>query len=298
MKPTTFPGALTDIQRNRYLELCADVRKHGFMIAEALRSLKQEALYVEHYDTFEDFCKGEFGMGKSYAYRLIGAAETKDNLGAIAKSNSVGAYTEPTTPYQLQPLQELEPEAQAQVWEKATEVNDNPSRSEVLKAKRIVLASPEGPKEPTPAPRTGFEYPLTLSVWKAMGELDLEVGSNANNLCTECIEGEEAFDIPWKGCVFVHASRFVNYLDKILEDFEAGKLKQAILLVPYLPYDSYMDQAKAFPFHIISRKLKKDGADLGEKYVAYGIGVDFDTFNRAFVENNLSHGACLHAPLS
>lgn len=46
----------------------------------ALREIRDNGLYKDNYPTFEQYCKERWGWERSYAYRLIDAAQVVDNL--------------------------------------------------------------------------------------------------------------------------------------------------------------------------------------------------------------------------
>ena len=52
-------------------------------VGNALITLKKEKLYEDRYDSFEDCCREEFGIGKAYAYRLIESARVVKSVSTI-----------------------------------------------------------------------------------------------------------------------------------------------------------------------------------------------------------------------
>lgn len=75
---------------DRYQELKAEIHrwhKDGFKVAEYLREVRDDKLYVKEYSSFEEFCLEEFGWKRSQAYALAAWAEIKRSLpSAIADS--------------------------------------------------------------------------------------------------------------------------------------------------------------------------------------------------------------------
>lgn len=62
-------------------------------------------------DTFEDYCRGRWGMSRIHAHRLMTSAEIANNLLPIGNI--------PQTESQARPLARLEPEQQIIAWETA-----------------------------------------------------------------------------------------------------------------------------------------------------------------------------------
>lgn len=83
MKPATTKPKLNRDQlerRDGYIKIVKDGLKTSLAVAAALMQLRDDELFLETHDTFEEFCQETFGITRSYAYRLIGAAEVKDSL--------------------------------------------------------------------------------------------------------------------------------------------------------------------------------------------------------------------------
>jgi hypothetical protein len=132
--------------------LCAPLRKAG----QALAKMRESRLYREDYNTFEEFCRKRWKMGRHLANKLIAAAEVAQNLVTIGHhpapcphctnemtwndvpicSNCGYVLTEgeqrlaetllrsqpvaPTSERQVRPLAKLPPEEQREVWKAAT----------------------------------------------------------------------------------------------------------------------------------------------------------------------------------
>lgn len=80
-------------------------------VGNALLTIRNSKLYREEFKTFEDYCRGRWGVSRAYANCVIGASTVADNLATcVAK---------PTNEYQLRPLVSLEPAQQRTVWEEA-----------------------------------------------------------------------------------------------------------------------------------------------------------------------------------
>src|SRR5437016_2833540 len=86
LKPATnvvrvIPGPKS--QREE-LALCENVIEHGlgtfFSVAEALVTIQEKKLYRFGYDTFKEYCEQRWDITRSYAYRLLKAAEVRNAL--------------------------------------------------------------------------------------------------------------------------------------------------------------------------------------------------------------------------
>lgn len=49
-------------------------------VGAALQEIRDQKLYKHEHETFEDFCKQEYGFERAHAYRLIGFAEVKATI--------------------------------------------------------------------------------------------------------------------------------------------------------------------------------------------------------------------------
>lgn len=54
--------------------------RDSFEVADALREIRDDKLYKDEYETFEQCCLDEFGLKHSQAYNLIAASKTKASL--------------------------------------------------------------------------------------------------------------------------------------------------------------------------------------------------------------------------
>jgi hypothetical protein len=68
------------------------------------------------YQTFEQYCRGEWDFTKSYANYLISSTSVIDNISTVAT-----IVVKPATESQARPLARLEPQQQREAWQKAVE---------------------------------------------------------------------------------------------------------------------------------------------------------------------------------
>lgn len=76
-----------------------------FAEGNALLAIRDKRLYREQYGTFEEYCRGRWGLGRAHAYRLIEGASV------IANLSPMGDIL-PTSERQARALTRLEPEQQ------------------------------------------------------------------------------------------------------------------------------------------------------------------------------------------
>src|SRR5690349_2854151 len=84
-----------------------------FEVGSALVMIRDERLYRCTHQTFEAYCRDRWGIGRSYAWRVIGAAERLKLLPADS------SLPKPANEFQIRPLLKLGPEQFLLVWEKA-----------------------------------------------------------------------------------------------------------------------------------------------------------------------------------
>lgn len=91
-------------------EIIDTERRCFYKVGKALREIRNERLYRELlFDSFEQYVKKRWEMGKSHAYRLIEASRVIDNLSPIGD-------VLPENEAQLRPLGKLEPADQRKLW--------------------------------------------------------------------------------------------------------------------------------------------------------------------------------------
>ena len=125
-----------------------DIIQHGLanfiQTGEALAEIQRYRLYLNDYQTIDEYLRGRWGLGKSHGYRLISAAK-------VSKVLAGEATVQPTHESQVRPLISLESDQVPKVWKVAIEIADgNPITEEIVKkAVREVV----GKKESNPKAR-------------------------------------------------------------------------------------------------------------------------------------------------
>lgn len=71
--------SLTAVQSARKAELEAIIKqglREFVAVGNALGEIKEDSLYLDDFDTFEEYCREKWGLSRSRGYQLIEAAET------------------------------------------------------------------------------------------------------------------------------------------------------------------------------------------------------------------------------
>jgi ribosomal protein RSM22 (predicted rRNA methylase) len=132
--------ALQSDIRKRHEELCnlfeSELRRFCGQ-GQTLREIKELKLYKETHKTFEGFLQARFGIDKTYAHRLIGAAEVEEHLLPIVNKSEL-----PQTESQYREVAKAPVEKQAEVVrkaaEKAAEENRKPTAQDYKQAVKQV----------------------------------------------------------------------------------------------------------------------------------------------------------------
>lgn len=73
---------------------------------------RDNRLYKEDYDTFEEYCREKWGFNSSRARQLISGIEVADNLKSVTEVTLLKEF-------QIRPLIKLPPEQQREVYQEA-----------------------------------------------------------------------------------------------------------------------------------------------------------------------------------
>lgn len=127
-------------------------------VGNALITIRDEKLYLESHDTFEDYCKQRWFLSRPRAYQLIDAAEVVGSVSTV-----VDAEGEPTSPAgdvpapkservarELAPLRD-KPDALREAWDEAVERHgDQPTARQVREVVRERSGASDESSAPTP----------------------------------------------------------------------------------------------------------------------------------------------------
>lgn len=104
----------TETKNLKTCEKIIERTRHSFLeCGMALARVRDEKLYREYFDSFQDYCKERWGWDRTYAHRLIEAAEVVQSL---PKNVAHGLQNE----RQARELGKVEPENRAKVFEEAS----------------------------------------------------------------------------------------------------------------------------------------------------------------------------------
>jgi phage N-6-adenine-methyltransferase len=237
----------------------------GVIVGVNLREINRKRLY-RAYGTFEQYVAERWQKGRQWAYQLIGAAQVLDNI-ALDVSHGVQIPTE----RQLRPLTALPAAAQPIAWQEASNRSDGNPTARVVEAvvREMRGETPENdtldppmeleqvadqfPDELTATDReilqSEEDEALDSNEWytpvefieaarTVMGGIDTDPASNdtaqafiqAGAYYTKETNGLAQ---PWGARVWLNPpyAEPLPWIEKLLAEFEAGRTKQAILLV-------------------------------------------------------------------
>lgn len=160
---------LSDGERLEFEQCRETIRaniKTCFEVGKALARIRDGELYREHWNNFDAFCKAEFSIGKSHAYRLIDAAGVK----ASVQSSPIGDTVQNEA--QARALKDVPEEKRAEVMEAAAKATDGNVTAAAIKTAAAKIAPPEPPKPIIELDATGFAIPEKLvEFWERRGEV-------------------------------------------------------------------------------------------------------------------------------
>jgi len=111
---------LLNIEERNELERCEVVIKQGLKtfveVGQALMLIREKKLYRVEYGTFKDYCEEKWGFKERRVYELMNSSKVVSNL-----ENCAMAQVLPQNERQARPLTKLEPELQAEAWQKTVE---------------------------------------------------------------------------------------------------------------------------------------------------------------------------------
>ena len=126
---------------------CKDVVRRGLStfieVGQALLAIQVGHLYRMTHSTFEAFCKDEFDLKRSYAYRLIDSAKVMDELSPIGDDASL-----PANESQIRELVMLpNAEVRRETWKKVVQASRNTKSPITAKLVKEIAASSKRPSK-------------------------------------------------------------------------------------------------------------------------------------------------------
>ena len=113
-------------------------------VGSALRTIRDEDLYTDTHDTFEDYCRERWDMGRAHAYRQIDAAAMVETLSPIGDKV-------PTNEAQVRELVKAPEDKRVEVWETVVKESgeDNVTAKKVAEVRdRVVVAPSDEGEDP------------------------------------------------------------------------------------------------------------------------------------------------------
>jgi hypothetical protein len=116
-------------------------------VGQALLAIRDQHLYRQSYETFEEYLRQRWEMSRPHAYRMIDAAQVVDAVSPIGD-------IVPVNEAQARPLASLPPEQQVEVWQEAvrTAPSSGITAEHVKKTVKRVKAPSTGTKTQTVKP--------------------------------------------------------------------------------------------------------------------------------------------------
>jgi hypothetical protein len=109
------PAPLTKHEKYQ-LDHCEKILQTGlrtfFDVGNALTTIRDGRLHRTTHSTFESYCRDHWGIGRSYASRVIGAAE---RIKLLPPGETI---PKPCNEFQVRPFLKLKPEAFLKAWER------------------------------------------------------------------------------------------------------------------------------------------------------------------------------------
>lgn len=135
-----LPSELEEFRRDK--EFVRDNLRTFVEVGLRLLRIREKGWYRLTHDTFEGFCRDEWGMSGRHANRFIQSAEVVTNLGPMGP---VPLTEQNITERQTRPLARLEPEQQREAWSLAVEAapNGRPTAKHVEAAAAAVSPRPD-----------------------------------------------------------------------------------------------------------------------------------------------------------
>tara|TARA_R100000315_G_C5222544_1_gene134165 strand:+ start:496 stop:1272 length:777 start_codon:yes stop_codon:yes gene_type:complete len=124
------------------------VREQWVRMGWALRTIRDDSLYVGEFESFADFVEKKLGYKKSWAYEVIDASE-------VAKVVPIKAVS------QARVLAQLEPEEQQAVWDRAVQISDGEVTAKAIK--QAASGSDESKQESIPDPLPEYQEPPSFN---------------------------------------------------------------------------------------------------------------------------------------
>lgn len=155
-------------QLNRYEKTIAKGRDAMLKACKALKAIRDQRLYREKFDTFEDYCLKKWNLARSSAYQRLTLAQAHETLSATAdKPVEVNER-------QARALGGLSDEDMVRVWKQAVKASNtqNPSTKNIKAARKELNLAPVKSGAGKPNPKSSGEANQVTTPASSQGEFD------------------------------------------------------------------------------------------------------------------------------
>lgn len=140
--PEVFPLATAEQDT---LARCEAVIGEGLQtyieVGRAMAIIRDDKLYRQHYDTWEEYCVDRWGMSRQRAYQLIDASQVADDLSTIVDTSEIPES-------HMRVIAKAPPADRPRVIERADEIRgDKPRTAKHIEQAAAEIAAPDLPLE-------------------------------------------------------------------------------------------------------------------------------------------------------
>lgn len=268
--------------------------EHGLatfvQVGEALLEIRDRRLYREAgFAEFDAYCRARWGWQRARSYRLMDGAKVVRVLSPIGDTPTNEAQARELVPV----LRDEGPEAVAEVWEQAQEAAPNGKvTAEVV---RDVVRERSGMAVHYSSEEDDWRTPshVVEKVVEALGAIDLDPCSNEGEPNVPALvhydRASDGLSKDWRGRVYMNPpyGRVIEqWVDKLASAYQAGRVQEAIALLPSRTDTSWFRRLREFPRCFISGRLHFGSAEAGAPFpsVAVYLGPTPETFYAAFAD--------------
>ena len=198
-----MPTQLLSVTESERLAACESVIERGLKtfqdVGNALMEIRDSGLYRRAFTSFEDYCKGRWGLDRRRAYHYIEAATVVENVKNFSQTSPI---LPPKVESQARVLAVLPAAEQGPAWEEAkAESNGKPTAKKVREVVNRKLGKPAPAPKPDPPGKSkvnGVEVadPPDVAKLRAAGKISPEVVPEVHEPDPEPDPETEPFEPP------------------------------------------------------------------------------------------------------
>lgn len=235
-------------------------------VGNALAAIRDSRLYRDTHGTFEEYCREKWGVSRVHAFRVIEAASVAENLLPIGNIL-------PTTESQARPLTRLSPADQVAAWQVAVETAPN-GKVTAAHVEEVVRQRQEPTHRLINQSNNNEWYTPAAYVSAAravMGAIDLDPASNeyANRIVMAGAfysRQDDGLSRAWFGRVWLNPpygreeaqteSNQAVWSRRLIDEYDAGNVSQAVLLVNAVPGNRWFAPLWRFPICFPDHRIR------------------------------------------